>query len=298
MSPARPRPPRLILPVVLLAGSALPAAAEPFNPYGMPEAVVAPVAPDGTLRWGVFYKSAEMQLAYERLWKMGACRGTSKEIMIPVEENKLLIDRLPEADFVGVVQGVAGGLAGGLVAFADDEVSATYVAHLHPAGVTNFSVVGRAPAAIVQPGMAVRIVARVDARGRGSEPLRKLDVVTPPAGFKPDEVRPDIVERIVGVVTTVRGRTMQVRVDAGKLRRLTFTLAEDAVATIDAASPGLVAPGDRVELRGRLWTGEGCHGAGSVFASRVTVTKAAPAERRPDAAAAGLAGKAAADGVE
>lgn len=292
--------PRRLLPSIFLAGCLVaPVAAEPFNPYALPEAVVAPVAPDGSLRWGTFYKSADVQLAYERLWKMGACRGTKKSITIPVENNKLAIDRLPEADYAGIVHGSAGGLAGGLVAFADDEAQASYVAHLHPAGVTSFSVVGRSTAAIVQPGMAVRIVATVDARGRGSEPLRKFDIVTPPEGFVPDEVRPDRVERIVGVITNARGRTLQVRVDAGKLRRLTFTVAEDAVVTIDAASPNLVAPGDRVEIRGRLWTGEGCHGAGSLFASRVTVTKAAPDPvRAPDAAAAAPAGKAVPDGVE
>lgn len=292
--------PQRLLPFVVLAGCLVaPVAAEPFNPYAVPEAVVAPVAPDGTLRWGTFYKSAAVQAAYERLWNMGACRGTAKSITGPVENNKLVIDRLPEADYAGTVQGVAGGLAGGLVAFTDDDANATYVAHLHPAGVTSFSVLGRSTAAIVQPGMAVRIVATVDAKGRGSEPLRKFDIVTPPAGFVPDEVRPDRVERIVGVVTGARGRTMQVRVDAGKLRRLTFTVAEGATVTLDAASPNLVAPGDRVEIRGRLWTGEGCHGAGSLFASEVTVTKAAPdGGQAPRAADAAAPGKAAAAGVE
>lgn len=282
----------------LLACTARMAGAQPFNPYAMPEELVAPVAPDGTLRWGTFYKSAEMQRAYERLWKMGACRGTNKAITTPVENNKLVVDRLPEADFTGVVQGVAGGLAGGLMAFADDDAKATYVAHLHPAGVTSFSVAGQSPATIVQPGMAVRIVARVDGRGRGTEPLRKFDIVTPPDGFIPDEVLPDRVERIVGVVTGAHGRTMQVRVDAGKLRRLTFTVADDSMVSIDAATPNLVAPGDRVEVRGRLWTGDGCHGAGSVFASRVTVTKAAPADRPPDAGVAVRAGKPAPPRVE
>lgn len=298
MHSSSPRHPLATSSLILLLGVATPAAAEPFNPYAVPEAVVAPVAPDGTLRWGVFYKSPDIQRAYERLWNMGACRGTNKAITVPVEENKLVVDRLPEADYVGIVQGVAGGLARGLMAFADDDAKTTYVAHLHPAGVTSFSVVGRSPAAIVQPGMAVRLVAKVDDRGRGVEPLRKFDIVTPPPGFKPDEVRPDRVERIVGVVTGVRNRTMQVRVEAGKIRRLTFTVADDAVVTIDAATPNLVAPGDRIELRGRLWTGDGCHAAGSVFASRVTVTKAMPAAAEAPPAAIGPAGKGADDGVK
>ena len=42
------------------------------------------------------------------------------------------------------------------------------------------------------------------------------------------------------------------------------------------------SPGDTIEIEGRLWTGEGALGDGSVFADRVTVLKKVPAH--PEAA--------------
>jgi hypothetical protein len=44
---------------------------------------------------------------------------------------------------------------------------------------------------------------------------------------------------------------------------------------MDATRLDLVAPGDAVEVTGRRWTGDGCMGAGTVFASKLTITKAA-----------------------
>ena len=253
----------------------------PYNPYADNEALSAPVAPDGTIRWGTFYKSATMQKTYERLWELGACRNTKKAITIPVQENKLIIDRLPQADFSGVVHSAAGPLAGGMVSFIDRGADPTHatplVAQLHPAGVSQVRVVGRVPAHVVGTGMTVRIRATVDERGRIHEPVRAIDIVTPPADFVPDEVRPGHLDEIVGTVQQRRHDIVTLRLPTGKIRRLTLTLADDAEATVDAARLDLVAPGDIIEARGRLWSGDGAMGAGTVFASHVTVTKAAAA---------------------
>jgi hypothetical protein len=43
---------------------------------------------------------------------------------------------------------------------------------------------------------------------------------------------------------------------------------------VDAAQIDLIAPGDEVEVTGRRWSGEGAMGAGTVFTSRIVVTKA------------------------
>ena len=40
---------------------------------------------------------------------------------------------------------------------------------------------------------------------------------------------------------------------------------------------GLIRPGDAIEIKGRLWTGEGALGDGTVFADQLTVTKKASA---------------------
>jgi hypothetical protein len=267
---------------------------EPYNPYAVAPAVPAPLAPDGTIQWGTFFKSAELQRNYERLWNMGACRGTNKAITEPVAENKLLIDRLPEDDFAGVVQAANGTRAGGVVAFTAQGAvgqAPAYFAQLHPAGVSHLTVTGGISLGDLRPGMAVRLRATVDERGRGTVPLRAVTVVTPAAGFKPEPVRSGKADDIIATIVSLRGPTLVVRVDAGKIRRLTFTLADDAVATVDGARLDLVAAGDTIEIKGRLWSGDGCAGAGTIFASHVTVTKRSPArpETRQVAKDAGVA---------
>lgn len=256
-----------------------------YNPYADSQEMLAPVAPDGTIRWGTFYKSAAMQKTYERLWNLGACRGTNKAITVPVEMNKLSIDSLVEEDFRGTVAGATGTIKGGMVAFTTGDGSGHKVAVLHPAGVSKLAVSGRAPASILRPGMTVRLHAQVDRKGRGLEPLETFEILTLPNDFKPVAVQADRIDTIVGEVVQVRNNVLQLRVNAGKIRRLTLPLAADAVATIEAAQLDLVESGDTIELKGRLWSGEGCMGEGTVFASKVIITKAEIARRQAGATA-------------
>jgi hypothetical protein len=95
-----------LLAAVILCTWAAPVVAQPvpYNPYADGQDPLPPVAADGTLHWGPFYKSAAIQKSYERLWSLGACRGTNKAITIPVERNKLVIDTLPEETFTGRVR--------------------------------------------------------------------------------------------------------------------------------------------------------------------------------------------------
>lgn len=253
------------------------AQAVPYNPYADTHEALPPVAADGTIHWGTFYKSAKIQQTYERLWAMGSCRGTNRAITDPVNDNKLVIDRLPEGEFKGVVRAAAGHQSGGMVAFQEGTAAAgdgePLVAQFHPAGVTRFHVGGRAPVAILAPGMVVRLITQVDARGRIAEPVRSLEVVTPPAGFVADPVEAGRRGTVVATIASIRKGSVVVRTNAGKLRKITFELADDAVVSIDAARLDLVGPGDTIEVKGRLWTGEGSMGAGTVFVSDVVVTK-------------------------
>jgi|688.fasta_scaffold153465_2 hypothetical protein len=265
--------------VALAALVAGEAAAQRYNPYADAHEALPPVAADGTIQWGTFFKSAQLQKSYERLWNLGACRGTNRAITEPVAANKLLIDRLPEAEFTGVVEGSSGGLAGGVVAFLDKAgggQAAPLFAQLHPAGVSHLVVTGTVSRDDLRPGMMVQLRARVDARGKGGDAIERITVVTPAPDAKPAAVRPDTVETVVGSVLSCRGKSLVVRVDAGKVRRLTLTLADDVVVTVDGACLDLVAAGDEVAVKGRLWTGEGATGAGTIFASHVTVTKRVP----------------------
>lgn len=263
---------------LMLGACSAPALAEPYNPYADGHDPLPPVAADGTLLWGTFYKSAAIQKSYERLWGLGACRGTNKAITVPVERNKMVIDNLPEESFSGRVRATTGSLAGGTVAFTEgasvDPSTAVLIAQLHPAGVTHMQVGGRTSAAAIKPGTTVRLRAKVDDKGRSPEPIRAIEIVTPPRDFTPDPIRGHTLNTVVGTVTYVRDNALQLRIDAGRIRRLTLTLADDAeVMIVDAAQVDLIAPGDDVEVTGRRWSGEGAMGAGTVFTSRIIVTK-------------------------
>jgi len=282
-------PSLLVLPALLLA--AVPAFGQltPYNFYADSQEAPAPLAPDGTIQWGVFYKSAAMQAAYQRLWNMGSCRGTNRAITEPVNRNKVIIDRLPEADYEGTVVAAVGTVAGGLVAFTEGPAAAgaePLVAQLHPAGVSRLRVTGRVAATVLKPGHVVRFMAEVDEDGRAAEPITALDVVTPPADYQPDAVRPGVRGPIVAEVKRVHKGVVTLAVPVGKVRRLTASVAPDAIATLDAARLDLAAPGDTVSITGRLWGGDGAMGAGTVFASDVTITKPAlPGEVAAPAAA-------------
>lgn len=267
--------------LVAWLAAAAPAAAQlnAYNPYADSQQHLPPVAPDGTLRWGTFYKSAAMQKAYERLWDLGACRNTNMAITVPVEMNKVAIDALPEEDFRGVVVGATGTIRGGMIVFtAAANDGRTFVATLHPAGVSKLAVSGPLPATALRPGLTVRFHAQVDKKGVGTEPLKALDIITPAAGFKPPAVEPGRAATIVGTVTRYSAGTLHVQVAAGKIRRVSVPIAADAVVQVDAGQLDLVAPGDLLTLTGRVWRGEGCLGEGTIFASVVTVTKPEPAD--------------------
>lgn len=267
----------VVLAVELSPGRRLEAQINAYNPYADSQTGLPPVAPDGTLRWGTFYKSAAIQKAYERLWNLGACRNTNMAITVPVEMNKVAIDSLPEETFRGVVQGTTGTLQGGMLAFATaDADGSTLVAALHPAGVSKLSVSGRIPASGLRPGMTVRLQTRVDHKGVASDPAAMIDVITLPAGFKAEPVVAGQPMTVVGTVTRIQAATLWLQVPAGRIRRLSVPLGPQTTVAVDAAQLDLVEPGDVVLLEGRVWRGEGCLGDGTVFASMVTVTKPVP----------------------
>ncbi len=268
----------IALSVSVSGGYRAQAQTEAYNPYSDTQEHPAPLAVDGTIQWGVFYKSATIQKSYERLWNLGACRGTNKAITVPVERNKFIIDNLPEENFQGTVRGSIGSIAGGIVAFsaeeAFDQSSPAWVAMLHPAGVSQLTVSGRIPATLLRPGMVIRVVTTVDTHGKGKESIQAVDIVTPSADFKPDEVLADRIGTIIGQVVQARGTLLVLQINTGKIQRVSLQLGKDAVATLDASQLELVGSGDAIEVTGRLWSGEGAMGAGTIFASKVTVTKA------------------------
>lgn len=275
----RPAPSSLIIVAVLSAGWAAPVAAQltPYNPYAETQDARPAVAADGTIHWGTFYKSADLQRAYERLWNLGACRGTNKAITGPVEQNLVAIDSLPEVTLHGVVRDVQQDGSMTMIAFVDSSVEdpavAVKVAILHPAGVSRVSVRGDADLRTIVPGITVRARSRVDRHGKGEEEVRQLDVVSIPAGDRPKPVRPDVTGTITGTVVHAKPSFIVLRIASGTIRRVTLPLADDVGIGVDAADVRFATAGDTLEVKGRVWSGAGCLAAGTVFASDVIVVK-------------------------
>jgi hypothetical protein len=255
----------------------------PYDPYAEFQESPPAVLPDGTLHWGAFFKSAALERNYRRLWNLGACRGSNKAITVPVERNRVLVDRLPEAEFRGVVRHVAGVAAGGVIAFSEDvadpALAPVFFAQMHPSGATSLAVAGPASPRFLTPGMAIRFRATVDERGHVAEAPSLIEVVTMPADFAPDAIRPGQRDMIVARVVGTRAGSLQVHVGSGRLRRVILEVADDTEVMVDATDLELVEPGDAIEVKGRLWSGAGSAGAGTIFVSRVTVRKAAAAGR-------------------
>jgi hypothetical protein len=177
------------------------------------------------------------------------------------------------------VQAAAGTVAGGLIAFTEADDSGanppTFVAHLHPAGVSALHVSGPTSAAMLAPGMTVRLQALVDPQGRGMDDVETIEIVTLPDDFDPPPVTTGSRREIVGRIIALRGGVLTIQLPGSTtgLRRLFLPLSENVVARFNAGQVEYVAAGDRISLTGRLWTGEGSMAAGTIFASDVAITK-------------------------
>ena len=57
-----PRPIVFAVAVTLAVVACRTSSGEPYNPYAVAPAVLPPVAPDGTIQWGTFFKSAQLDI--------------------------------------------------------------------------------------------------------------------------------------------------------------------------------------------------------------------------------------------
>lgn len=239
-----------------------------YNPYA-PQEEVLPVAADGTLNWPSFFKDKAMHDRFQGYFAIGACVGTNQVINNKLKGNEVDVNQLPDA----AVQGQAASLTTGIVTITDAAGKKTIVV-THPAGVSKVNVSGPMPAKNLKTDMVVRFVGKVDAHGMGATPVETLDVVTPAADFKWQEIEADKLETVTAKIVKITGRKLLVQVPAGKLRRLTYMLAEEPKVNVEATNLALTSAGDAVTAKGHSYRGPGAGGLQVVFASEVSVTKA------------------------
>jgi hypothetical protein len=121
--------------------------------------------------------------------------------------------------------------------------------------------------------MIVRLQARVDETGKGTEPIDELEIVDGNPNVTPQAVEGGKLQSIVGVVIRAKRNTLQLKIGSGKLRRLTFELAEQPTISVDANSLGVILAGAEVKAKGRVYEGEGSLARRTVFASEIEVTE-------------------------
>jgi hypothetical protein len=260
-----------MLPLLLIGLWTLPASAQlNYDPYAPPMKDEPPVAEDGTLNWPTYYASAAYQRDYMRKWMNGWCRGNSKRIKAQVKANRRDINKMPKAEIAGRVLGVGGGMLRVL-----DAGGQTYTLVTHPAGVSRVSVTGDLPAQALRRGMWVRFQGQVDEHGEGMNELTALDVISVAPNFEFEPVEANRLATITGRVTDMRGNRLQVHVDAGSLRRLTFMVGEEAILHVNFHGVALAGRGDRVTAKGRRYEQPGKPPVHILFASDITVEKPA-----------------------
>lgn len=247
-----------------LSTSSLFAQSAPYDPYA-PQVEEPPISADGSLNWPVFYRSQSLQANYENLWNMGACLGTNKKITIPVANNRLDINKMPEGKIEGLVIRVGKGQL--FVRQADGVIKKVAI---HPAGVSRVEVSKDVPARWLKPGMGVRLVGQVNETGHGPETLEELDIVTIPPGFEPDPVVAEKRQSIVAVVASLRGNRLLLKTPVGDLRRLSFQISNETVAHVQVKDLAFASVGDKVEAKGHFYNSD--KKEFWVFASDVTVT--------------------------
>jgi hypothetical protein len=245
-----------------------------YNPYAKTQDDPLPVTKDGKLNWPAFFKSKALEDRFQAYFAMGSCVGTKQEINTMLRDNKVDVNQLPEL----AVRGLAIGCNSAAATITDDRGTNTILV-THPAGVTKVTVTGEMPVSQLKPDMVVRFLGRVDQRGAGTDPIDAIEVITPDPHFRWLPVEAKRVQTITGIVTRFQGQRLQVRVDAGKMHRLSFNIADQAKVNVDGASLSLVAPGDEITATGRAYKGPGAAGMGVIFASEVTVTKAMSAAK-------------------
>jgi hypothetical protein len=211
------------------------------------------------------------------LFRAGRCVGSKKSINVLVRVDKVEVCLRGEAAVTGMVRTVRPGLL-----LIQDSTGKPCALMLHPANVTKVHVAGTLLTAHIRTGMVVRMLASVDSGGHGTDPLESLEIVTGNANVSATPVEANHLQTIVGVVTRAKPNYLQIRVEAGKLHRLSFQLAETAVVNVDSTSLAAIVAGAEVKAKGHVYQGFGALTDKTYFVSEVEVLETAPRRQSPN----------------
>ena len=248
--------------------SSLHAQQAAYDPYAKEPVILNPVAPDGTLIWPSFYKSANTKAKFDGLFACGTCRGTNPRINGIISSNKLSVNELSE----GTVLGYCVAVAPGTCTIRDITGQITTLV-THPMHATKISVVGPMNAHGLSEGLTVRFEAKVNEKNMGIDPLEALDVFTPNADTKIPPVQLNRLHTMIGTISRWEEKRQRVTISTDKTHRYVFTLAKHAKINVEASTMNLIFPGDEVSAKGKLYLGVGTGTQSTIFASHIEAKK-------------------------
>jgi len=249
---------------------------KPYNPYADENLDLPPVSPDGTINWPTFYKSGAIKAKFDWMFAVGSCRGTKEELNQVIINNKVNVNKIEEAEYSGVV---LSNTAGNLIVLDKNQTPTSIMTH--PRGVSKIEVNGPYTLKQLRTGMLVRVTAKINDDGTSDQPLPAIEIFSTKPDYPFAEVEPGERTTFAARVVALRDKTLELRVDAGKLRKLKVPVHETTLVTLNMDDLNLASPGDKLEVKGHLYVGPGISAKQAIFANKVVVTKPSQPDKIP-----------------
>lgn len=266
----------LALSLLCLASSTALAQQKPYNPYADENADLMPITPDGKINWPTFYKSGAVKAKFDWMFSTGSCRGTNPELNAVIINNKVNVNQIAEEEYTAVVQ---SNVAGNLIVLDKNQVPTSVM--IHPKGVSKIEVNGPYTLKQLRTGMLVRLTAKINDDGTSDQAVPSIEIFSTKTEYPFAEIEPGERTTFAARVVALRDKTLELRVDAGKLRKLKLPVDDATVVTLNMDDLNLAAPGDKLEVSGHLYTGPGIAAKQAIFANKVVVTKPMQPDKKP-----------------
>jgi hypothetical protein len=249
---------------------------KPFNPYADDNADLMPITPDGKINWPTFYKSGAIKAKFDWMFSTGSCRGTNPDLNAVIINNKVNVNQIEEAEYMAIVQ---TNTAGNLIVLDKNQVPTNIM--IHPKGVSKIEVNGPYTLKQLRTGMLVRLTAKINDDGTSDQPVPAIEVFSTKPDYPFAEIEPGERTTFAARVVALRDQTLELRVDAGKLRKLKVPVDAATLVTLNMDDLNLASPGDKLEVTGHLYVGPGISAKQAIFANKVVVTKPAQPDKKP-----------------
>jgi hypothetical protein len=249
---------------------------KPFNPYADENADLMPITPDGKINWPTFYKSGATKAKFDWMFSTGSCRGTNPVLNAVIINNKVNVNQIEAEDYTGVVQTNTNG---NLIVLDKNQVPTNIM--IHPKGVSKIEVNGPYTLKQLRAGMLVRITAKINDDGTSDQAIPAMEVFSTKPEYPFAEIETGERTTFAARVVALRDKTLELRVDAGKLRKLKLPVDDSTAVTLSMDDLKLASPGDKLEVTGHLYSGPGISAQQAIFANKIVVTKPIVIDKKP-----------------